>query len=399
MIDRDKALKRLREAAWLQTPGVRKIFDVLGGVQGETRAVGGIVRDSLLGCLDARGEVDFATVLTPEEVIARAQTAGIKSVPTGIEFGTVTLVVNGEGFEVTTLRRDVETDGRWAKVEFGQSWEADASRRDFTLNALYCGADGGLFDPLAGLNDCLSRRVRFIGDAAKRIEEDRLRVYRFFRFSASHGEQRFDADGLKAVTAAAGNLGDLSAERVGHEMMRMLALPRIVTTITMMAECGVLLRRDALLARLQRYEELETSPSAEVRLALIAGDIPLKVQQERWRLSNATVRHVTLLVAAAELLAKEQVLRAAYKFADYVRPAVALAAVTHDLDAQWINTTSRALDVAAISPLPVTGQDLLDLGMPAGKGLGQTLSLLEEAWIDSSFSLTRAQLLKCASEN
>lgn len=393
MIDTDAALDRLKNADWLRLPGVQKIFAILGGAEGQTRVVGGIVRDSLLGCIGSRVEIDFATELHPEEVMSRAKAAGVGAVPTGLEFGTVTLLVAGGTYEVTTLRQDVATDGRWATVQFGTDWRADAARRDFTMNALYCGVDGVLFDPLGGLEDCLARRVRFIGDAAKRIEEDRLRVYRFFRFSASHGAENFDAEGLRAVTDAAGALGNLSAERVGSEMMRLLALRHVVKTIATMADCGVLVRREALLDRLQRYEALEDAPSAEARLALIAGDIPLKEQQKRWRLSNATIRFVGELIAAAELLAAEQIMRACYAHPKAIKQAVILAAIARNADRDWTSRIQAVISAAKVSPLPVTGQDLLDMGMPAGKGLGQILSQLEDAWIDSAFSLSRAQLL------
>jgi len=189
------------------------------------------VRDALVDRMRDTPEIDFATELRPEEVSRRAAAAGVPVYPTGIEHGTVTLKVGDLIAEVTTLREDVETDGRHAKVKFGKDWTRDAERRDFTLNALYARADGTLFDPLGGADDCIAGYVRFIGDADQRIAEDRLRVYRFFRFTASHGHEKFDRSGLEAVTRAAGSLDGLSAERVGSEMRRMLDLPRVGTTL------------------------------------------------------------------------------------------------------------------------------------------------------------------------
>ncbi|HEX4016097.1 MAG TPA: hypothetical protein VHX15_05110, partial [Frankiaceae bacterium] len=220
------AQDRLTNAEWRMRPETRRIFSLLDGAAGRTRAVGGIVRDTLLDRQRDDAEIDFATELLPDEVMQRAGEAGIGVYPTGIEHGTVTLRLGEFAAEVTTLRQDVATDGRHAKVRFGTDWVRDAERRDFTLNALYVGSDGALFDPLHGLDDCLAGRVRFIGDADRRIAEDRLRVYRFFRFSASLGGERFDDEGLTAVGRAANDLGDLSAERVGGEMRRMLELPK-----------------------------------------------------------------------------------------------------------------------------------------------------------------------------
>src|SRR5690606_31456053 len=176
-------------------------------------------------------DVDLATELLPHEVMDRAQRAGVAAYPTGITHGTVTLKLGALVAEVTTLREDIETDGRHAVVTFGTSWRHDAARRDFTLNALYAGMDGTLFDPLGGLEDCLGRKVRFIGRPAQRIEEDRPRAYRSFRSSASHGNERVDPGGYTACHAAAGTLGRLAAERVGSEMRRMLRLPRVGNTL------------------------------------------------------------------------------------------------------------------------------------------------------------------------
>ncbi|MEQ1771499.1 MAG: CCA tRNA nucleotidyltransferase, partial [Devosia sp.] len=234
------ALQRLKDADWLRDAETRGLFALLDGAQGRTRAVGGAVRDTLTDRQRERADLDFATELLPEEVMARAKAAGIAAYPTGIEHGTVTLRGEHLVAEVTTLREDVDTDGRHAVVKFGTDWTRDAQRRDFTLNALYVGADGELFDPLGGAEDCLAGRVRFIGNAAERIREDRLRVYRFFRFSASHGNEHFDEVGLTAVTRAAGDLDELSAERVGFEMRRMLSLPRVSKTLRAMVVAGVL---------------------------------------------------------------------------------------------------------------------------------------------------------------
>ena len=188
---RAEAPPSLKDAAWLKRPETARVFAALSGDGIETRAVGGAVRNTLLG--RPVTEVDLATTAVPDTVMARARKAGLKAIPTGIAHGTVTVVADGTPFEVTTLRRDVETYGRHAKVAFTEDWEEDARRRDFTLNALYADADGALYDPLGGYADLVAGRVRFIGDATARITEDYLRILRFFRFNAYYGKGPLDA--------------------------------------------------------------------------------------------------------------------------------------------------------------------------------------------------------------
>ncbi|MEX0860899.1 MAG: CCA tRNA nucleotidyltransferase, partial [Cucumibacter sp.] len=215
-----QAPETLAGAAWLKAPATRAVFKALDGKAGRTRAVGGIVRDTLLGI--GRADIDMATEFKPKEVMARAEAAGLTAHPTGIAHGTITLVHQGNPIEVTTLRRDIETDGRRAVVRFGTDWADDAARRDFTMNAVYAFANGKLFDPLGGVEDCLARRVRFIGHPDDRIKEDYLRILRFFRFFAVYGDGRPDAEGLKACARLKAGLAQLSAERVWGELKKLL---------------------------------------------------------------------------------------------------------------------------------------------------------------------------------
>ncbi|RYE58326.1 MAG: CCA tRNA nucleotidyltransferase, partial [Hyphomicrobiales bacterium] len=292
------------EAEWLERAETQAIFAALDGREGRTRAVGGIVRDTLMGRLRPESDIDMATELLPVVVMQRAKAAGIDAYPTGIEHGTVTLRLNTTTVEVTTLRRDVETDGRHAQVQFGTDWVEDAKRRDFTLNALYCGFDGSLFDPLNGAGDALNNRVCFIGNAAQRIAEDGLRVYRFFRFSASHGGEKLDAEGLAACQEAADRLDHLSAERVGSEMLRILGLHKIALTIAVMNEIGLLrLSRDEL-ASVLRYEVLGGQDPA-ARLALISGG-SVDTLQSAWRLSNTIADAARNVRDAATLMAEDK---------------------------------------------------------------------------------------------
>src|SRR4029077_2464537 len=197
-----------------------RLLDVLDAGGEEARVVGGAVRNALLGI--PIGEIDIATTAVPDEVVRRAKNAGFKPVPTGIEHGTVTVVIGGRPFEVTTLREDVETFGRHANVRFGRDWKKDAERRDFSMNALSAGADGHVHDYVGGLADLKARRVRFIGEASKRIAEDYLRILRFFRFHAAYGHGLPDAAGLAACIAARAGLGQLSRERVRMELLKLL---------------------------------------------------------------------------------------------------------------------------------------------------------------------------------
>lgn len=206
------------KAEWLKSPPLRALFDALNRDGGEARVVGGAVRNSLLGTKVS--DVDLATTHLPQDTMRLVKDAGFKPVPTGIEHGTVTVVVQGRPFEVTTLRTDIETNGRHAKVVFGTDWQKDAERRDFTINALYAKADGTIVDHVGGLADIETRTLRFIGDAEARIREDYLRILRFFRFFAWYGSGRPEADGLRASARLKDGLNQLSAERVWVELSR-----------------------------------------------------------------------------------------------------------------------------------------------------------------------------------
>ncbi|MCP5037398.1 MAG: CCA tRNA nucleotidyltransferase, partial [Rhodobacteraceae bacterium] len=199
-------------SGWLNLPGLQNLFDILDKDGEETRVNGGAVRNSILG--ETIGDVDLSTTLTPDKVLQRLEDAGVKAIATGLSHGTITAVIDKHPYEITTLRSDIETDGRRAVVEFGRSWMEDAGRRDLTMNALYCDRHGNIFDPLGGYQDLLSRNVRFIGEASQRIEEDYLRILRFFRFFARYGEGRPDGDGLKACARLKDGISSLSVERV-----------------------------------------------------------------------------------------------------------------------------------------------------------------------------------------
>lgn len=385
--------QRLKTADWLRRPETQRVYALLDGAAGRTRAVGGIVRDTLLERPRDLAEIDFATELLPDEVMRRAGEAGLGVYPTGIEHGTVTLKLGDLIAEVTTLREDVETFGRHATVRFGHDWRRDAERRDFTLNALYAGMDGELFDPIGGIEDCLAGVVRFIGDADMRIAEDRLRVYRFFRFSASHGQEIFDDDGLAAVTRAAGTLGELSAERVGHEIRRMLGLPRISRTLHAMATTGVMGLPVPLIDKLGAYERRARRPNAAGRLALIVASIGAGESKDRWRLSNDEVTVAGAIVQSARLLIDFHVNEAAYRFPATLGDAVDVAATLAGWTEAGKSAVLQRLESIEVPRFPLSGSDLLERGFRPGPGLGAELERLEKKWIASDFRLVREALL------
>jgi poly(A) polymerase len=392
MIGRGQLQKRLRAADWLARPEVQAVFALLDGEARRTRAVGGIVRDTLLGVARAGAEVDFATELLPDEVLARAAEGKLPAYPTGLAHGTVTLRLGALVAEVTTLRQDIATDGRHAEVSFGTDWLADAARRDFTINAFYADISGALFDPLNAVGDLLPVKVKFIGNPDRRIAEDRLRVYRFFRFSASHGGERFDAGGLSAVRRAAGTLDRLSAERVGGEMRRILDLPRVATTLRAMRDTGVMELATVTIKRLQAYGGQAHRANFGARLALLLASEPLDFQA-LWRLSNDEIARSKAILAAAALLTELKVHEAVYRFPGMLSDAADVAAVL----AGWTEAGKSALldRLRHVTPaaFPLTGADLLALGFRPGPKLGSELARLEKLWIYSGFQLERAALL------
>ncbi len=276
----------LRDADWLVRPATRAVFDALSVSGFEVRAVGGAVRNALIG--KAVADVDLATNAAPDEVIAAVTRAKLRAIPTGLDHGTVTVVSDHIAHEVTTLREDTETDGRRAKVAFTADWAADARRRDFTINALYCDRDGVIHDPLGGLPDLAAGRVRFIGDPHARIREDYLRVLRFFRFTAEYAGGVADRDGLTACNAERSGLARLSAERVRSEFLRLLTAPDALRMITTMLHHGYLpdllgvAPNLAVLARVAGIEDLRgQTADATLRLAGLGVIVPEDAERAR----------------------------------------------------------------------------------------------------------------------
>ncbi len=403
-------------ANWLRSKPLQALFAALNRDGGEVRVVGGAVRNTLLGTKVS--DVDLATTHLPEETVRLAKEAGFKPVPTGIEHGTITVVVQGQPFEVTTLRKDIETNGRHAKVAFGTDWKTDAERRDFTINALYATADGDVIDYVGGLADIETKTLRFIGDAEERIREDYLRILRFFRFFAWYGSGRPETDGLRASARLKDGLNQLSAERVWSELKKLLSAPDPSRAMLWMRQSGVLniilpesekWGIDAIHGLVRAEADLDWQVDALLRLESIVPPDAARMTElgKRLKMSNAERARLEAWARADAIKSEtsEQALKkliyrgSSQAVADRIRLAYASArqeAAASDEAMIRAGGYSRLLDaVEKYEPLvfPVTGGDLLSLGIEKGPGLGEALRGLETLWIDSGFSLDREALL------
>ncbi|WP_377509959.1 CCA tRNA nucleotidyltransferase [Octadecabacter sp. R77987] len=375
---------------WLGSVPARRVCAVLTDAGYQAWFVGGCVRNTLLGELVA--DLDLSTDAPPEVVMQLAKARGLRAIPTGIDHGTVTILAENVPFEVTTFRKDIDTDGRRAVVAFAGNMTDDARRRDFTMNALYVDPDGNVADPLGGLDDLHARRVRFIDDPDARIREDYLRILRFFRFHAWYGdpENGLDADGLAACAANTDGLDQLSRERVGHEMRKLLSAPDPAPSVAAMAAAGVLMRilpgsNALLLAVLMHVEgQAGLAPDPIRRLAALGGEDP----GDLLRLTKREMTHLSQLreglgngMAAQEL---------GYRFADRAVDILALRAA---MAGQEFDTKLAEKAVfGANQSFPLAASDfMLDLSGPA---LGKALGNAEQRWIASGFTLTRAELLR-----
>lgn len=395
---------------WIRLPPLSRVLEVLNQDGVETRVVGGAVRDALLG--RPHGDVDCATTASTDKITALVEAAGLKAIPTGVAHGTITVVAKGHPFEVTTLRHDVETHGRHATVAFGADWEQDAQRRDFTMNALYVGRDGRLYDPVNGYGDILARRVRFIGEATARIREDFLRILRFFRFHAQFAEGAPDPAGLTAAIHERRGLLGLSGERLRQEIFRLLVAPGAVPTAEIMANCGILgivTGGVAYLPSLARHADNEAfagmEPDPIRRLAALAVAIPEDAERltKRLRLSNA--EHRRLATAAAgwwrlnPVMEEDARKTLLYRIGpDAYRDRAALAFARSGAaadDPRWRDLASLP-DRWAAPVFPVKGADLMGLGIPSGPEVGRILGQLEADWIAGGFAMDRAGLLEKA---
>lgn len=409
--DRDQQPPSLAGAPWLASAGPRAVLRAIANGGYEARVVGGAVRNALIGV--PVKDVDIATTAVPQEVIRLAAAAGLSAVPTGVAHGTVTVIAHHQPIEVTTLRRDIETFGRQARVVFTTDWAEDAARRDFTLNALYCDADGTVHDPIGGYPDLLARRVRFIGSAEDRIREDYLRILRFFRFTAAYAEGAPDADGLRASIALASGLEQLSAERVRAELLRLLGAARAVEIIAIMADARLVERligtagEVPLLGRVADIERaLGRSADALLRLgALSGGGRHLTQPGARLRLSNAESERLARLALpdpAFEPDTDEKEARAfLYRFGvETFRDGVLLAWARSGAAADDSHWRGRFLlsNRWKVPELPVRGGDLLEAGLAEGPAIGRVVRAFEDWWISEDFPQDEVRLARTLSD-
>ena len=399
-------VERERLSGLLERADVAALLAVLNRDGEEARIIGGAVRNALLG--EPVADIDVATTCLPGETTRRARAAGFKAVPTGVEHGTVTVVIERAPFEVTTLRRDVETDGRHAVVAFGRDFREDALRRDFTINALGLDAAGVLHDYADGLADLALRRVRFIGVAGERIAEDYLRILRFFRFHARYGVGEPDRAALAACIAGRLGLDGLSRERVWAELRKLLAAPRAPATLQAMAGAGLLMPVIGGVPRLSRFAAIADGPGEGVypvfRLAALAVDVSedaLRLR-ERLRLSNAEFERISGIAAALEALSGKSALpevahlrRLAHRLG---ADAAAGALVLLGADRRSADVQALIAELARTPPFLLAGKDVLALGINAGPQVGQVLEAAREAWIEAGCPAGRDVQLRMLSE-
>jgi len=390
---------KVTNQAWLTAPETQSVLAAVAGRDGAARFVGGCVRNALLGVEVA--DVDIATPLLPDDVMRRLEAAGIRAIGTGLDHGTVTAVTNKRAFEITTLRRDVATDGRRATVAYTDDWAQDASRRDFTMNALYADAEGNVYDPAGGLADLKAGRVRFIGDAPTRIKEDYLRILRLFRIHAWYGKGQIDALALQACAAAGGHIKSLSGERIQKEMLRLLQAENPVAALRAMAASTILsevLPGDLDFDRLQRLRDVDGNnffeADAILRLAaLIPSDGQAAVIASRWRLSNDDRDRLRGLVSSpvkiVSYMSVPELQRVLYRQGQQsVRDLVRLRWAE---DTKASNAVQWRAELAIVDSwtrpvFPLTGRDVMNAGVPEGPLVGRVMNEVEQWWIDSNFT-------------
>jgi tRNA nucleotidyltransferase/poly(A) polymerase len=409
----------IADAAWLKDGSLQRLLAALSQDGEEARIAGGAVRNALLG--EAVNDVDIATTTLPDEMERRAEAAGFRAIPTGREHGTITVIAGDKTYEVTTLRADVETDGRHAKVVFGRDWKRDAERRDFTINALYAEADGAVVDLVGGLRDLERRNLRFIGDAETRIREDYLRILRFFRFFAWYGQGRPDAEGLKACARLKDGMARLSAERIWAELKKLLSAPDPSRALLWMRQTSALTTVlpesgkwgiDAVHGLLAAERDLGWPSDPLLRLAAIIPPDAERVEgmATRLKLSNAETDRLlgwagSSLPASAtsEMALAKSLYRGDRKgMEDRLRLALAGArsrAAQDDAALIEAGGYARMLNFLErwVKPkFPLKGRDLVAIGASQDKRLGDILERLETEWVEDGFSENRDALLERA---
>ncbi len=381
-------------AKWLKEPTLQSVFGIVAAAGGEARVVGGALRNTLLRV--AVGDIDLATTLAPREIVKAFRTAGHPVYPTGIAHGTVTVSIHQNTYEITTLRQDIETDGRRAVVQFTDDWREDALRRDFTMNALYCDAAGKIYDYTNGYEDILRSRITFVGTPSVRIKEDYLRILRYFRFLSVFKQLKPDKAGLAACIKSKKNLRTLSAERIAREMFKLLQGENAVSVLRLMAKNGVL---QNVVAHTDDFRTLSRLPQDAILRGYVLSKDPQGLR-EAWRLSNAQAKRIDDLLQhgapspTLRLSEQRRILYGmglqAWRDSVLVARAKSRAPLTDGAWKRMLSLPSRW----TMPTFPVSGRDLLDLGFTPGPDLGIRLKDLEQHWVASDFKPAKADLLE-----
>jgi poly(A) polymerase len=384
---------------WMRSKAVNKIFSALDG---NARFVGGAVRDAILG-IDA-SDIDIATPLLPEDVTKKLKGRGIKVVPTGIKHGTVTAIIGGNGYEITTLRIDVESLGRHATVAFTDSWQEDAARRDFTINAMSCTQTGEIFDYFGGMDDLAEKRLRFVGEAGLRCREDYLRILRYFRFFAYYGKD-INMEAILACKEMAAGIDGLSGERIASEMLKLIAAPNPIYSLQLMVETGVIEYvipglTQSNIVFLERIVEMENIEAKDpiMRLAALLGK-NMQIAEyiiDRWKLSKSSKKRLMFLcnpenkIPLADVRLAKKLLRV-WGIENFID--MCLLGLVYGMGEVNFNTL-YSLKNFTIPEFPLSGNDLLALGLNPGKEIGNALKFAKEWWEGNDYKPTKGEIIE-----
>ena len=401
-------MANLKNLPWLRSNSVQQIFSILEEIGAETRVVGGAVRNSILK-LDVN-EVDFATTAVPDEVITIFTRKGIKTIPTGMPYGTVTIVIDSEKYEITTLREDIQTDGRHAVVKFGKDWSKDAQRRDFTMNALYLDRNGKLFDYVNGYRDCLAKRVKFIGSADERIKEDYLRILRYFRFLAMFGAGDYDKTTMSAILRNRQGLNQLSPERISMELIRIFPAPNATKIFEKIVETGlfeILTGGVARFPHFQRFIELSIKYNLSISPAIMVYVLAVFVTED----INRLLEKIFFLFSERKRLLRvhefvnirclektdQGLTKLLYKYGRQIAiEGVLIKFARGELSVKEseLEFILLKLNELEIPTFEITGDDLISMGFKPGIQMGELLRNCESKWINSGFKLSKNELLQ-----
>lgn len=379
-------------SSWLKGEEVSKIFSALDN---QARFVGGCVRNSLLNLPIT--DIDIATPIPPEEVLEKLQNTGIKAIPTGIKHGTITAIINNNGYEITTLRKDIECDGRHAKVEFTDKWQEDAARRDFTINAMSCDIEGKIYDYFNGLQDIDPVKVRFVGNANERCQEDYLRILRFFRFSALYSNS-LDKDGLNAAKKWSNELPNLAAERIWQEIRKLLSARNPIWALQAMCDSSIwynITGTNSNLEILNNYLEVENKFSIEINHIARLAAIVMGNNESKYKIFKASNKELNLLKILTSNIPYQEERQIKEIIRKHGNQSAELYIALHSNCDKDLLT--KNIDIAKnwqVPDFPISGKDLLALGCSKGKEIGILLDKANDYWVNSNYLANKEDLIR-----